>query len=108
MDLERVKANGIRVLDSDHVQLFTDLPESIDLSDLPKVLDLAIPQWCEYFEVDSAEVKDWKIRACVIKDRARFDKAGLIPKLLPESRWRWTTLVYGRVGGIAGNAPLGR
>ena len=26
VDLERVKANGIRVLDSDHVQLFTDLP----------------------------------------------------------------------------------
>ena len=84
VDLERVKANGIRVLDSDHVELFTDLPESIDLSDLPKVFNQAIPQWCEYFEVDSEAVKDWKIRACVIKDRARFDKAGLIPKLLPE------------------------
>jgi len=86
VDLERVKANGIRVLDFHHLQLFTDLPPSVDLSELPKVFDQAIPQWCEYFEVEAESAKDWKIRACVIKDRARFDKAGLIPGLLPEFR----------------------
>lgn len=84
IDLDRVKANGIRILDSKHLQLFTDLPATIDLSDLPKSFGQAIPQWCEYFKVDPESAAEWKVRACVMKDRAKFDRAGLIPKLLPQ------------------------
>jgi len=79
----KLAAAGIRRLESKHLILYTDLPSSPEVDELPHVFDLAFPQWCDYFQIDAARHSDWKIVGRIICDKARFRKIGLLPDGLP-------------------------
>ncbi len=83
IDQDRVLATGIRITNSTHLELYTDARGRDDVDQLPQIFDLAIAQWCEYFSIPQQRTESWKIRAFVMEDEARFQKAGLIPPDLP-------------------------
>lgn len=86
IDEKKAASLGIRKVEGTHLTLFTDLPADPDIDELPKVFDLAIPQWCDYFNVPAAKLVGWKIRACLVKDKEKpeaFQAADLMPKDLP-------------------------
>jgi len=89
IDEEAVAAAGIRKLSSKHLTLYTDLPSSAEVDELPKVFDLAFPQWCEYFGIDPVKEADWQITGCLMKDKDTFQRGGLIPSNLPKFAHGW-------------------
>ena len=70
-------------LQSQHLDLITDLPLDDSLRELPQVFDAAIGQWCKFFGVDESETKNWRATVCIMLDRERFKTAGLLPTKLP-------------------------
>jgi hypothetical protein len=84
VDAERIRAAGLRVLSGKHLTLYTDLPASPAVDELPRVFDAAVPQWAHYFKVDPAKVAAWKAQAFLMKDKAKFVQAGLYPSFLPD------------------------
>lgn len=82
-DLAKLEAAGVRVLEGKHVQLFTDLPSSPQIDELPTVFDAAFRQWCEYFRVDPGKNADWRIKAVLMANREKFRELGLYPDTLP-------------------------
>lgn len=83
IDDARVGAMGIRSVAGRHFTLYTDLPASEAVDELPKVFDAAVPQWCEYFRIPPQAAQDWHLVAYVIGDKDRFRKSGLLPDNLP-------------------------
>ena len=49
LDEERVAAAGLRKLEGNHLTLYTDLPPSPEVDELPHVFDEAVPLWRIYF-----------------------------------------------------------
>ena len=45
---------------------------------------MATTQFCDYFDVELQKVADWQVRACVIQDLEKFERAGLLPQVLPK------------------------
>jgi len=84
VDVERAAAHGIRRIAGNHLILYTDLPANPEVDGLPAIFDLAVPQWCNYFEVDANKVVEWQMTGFLMKDREKFDEAGLFPAELPE------------------------
>lgn len=80
LDAERFQRADLRIVDGQHLRLVTDLPSSPAIDELPRVVDAAIDQWAEYFEVPSEELADWKVQAYLIGKREPFDVLGLMPK----------------------------
>jgi len=74
---------GLRRLDGKHLILYTDLPSHPTVDELPHVFDLAVPQWCKYFQTPVDEAKDWRLIGSLIVDKARFVRASLLPVQLP-------------------------
>ena len=86
IDQERVTANGIRRIEGRHIDLYTDLRDRPDIDELVNVFDAATPQWCDYFDVDTAKADSWKVSGFIIGDRQKFDQAGLMPIEAPDFR----------------------
>ncbi len=84
IDEERVKANGIRKLPGQHIDLYTDLRDRSDVDELVIVFDLAVKEWCDYFNVEIQKTASYRLSGFVIEDRARFRRAGLMPDDLPD------------------------
>ena len=84
IDPEKAKANGLRVVRGKHITLYTDLPASETVDPLTKIFDAAVPQWGKYFQVPDRKITDWKVNVSLMRDRDRFEKAGIIPKWVPE------------------------
>ena len=84
IDFEQLDALGVRVLESDHLLLLTDIKDRADIDELTTVFDAAVDQWCQYFDIDRERAAAWKLRGMVIADREKFDRAALIPKDLPD------------------------
>ncbi|MBI1249519.1 hypothetical protein GC197_16970 [bacterium] len=82
-DPAKLAANGIRQLEGKHLTLYTDLPSSPEIDELPKLFDAAYPQWCEYFRVDPVKNDDWKVKGVLMSNKETFRKAGLFPDTLP-------------------------
>ena len=76
-------AAGIRRLEGRHLVLYTDFPSEKRTDALPTVFDQALPQWCKYFEVEPAKMRDWRLTGFLIKDRKLFRRLGLLPPELP-------------------------
>ncbi len=74
---------GIRRLDGKYITVYTDLPSSPGVDELPKVFDAAVPQWVEYFEVDGKDYADWHMTGYIIKDKDLFQRTGLLSRKLP-------------------------
>jgi len=83
LDPEKILAQGIRTIQGKHLTLYTDIPVNADIQSLPKIVELAIPQWCAYFKIAPEKMAAWKMSVCLIQDRNKFDAAGLIPTTLP-------------------------
>ena len=79
IDDKQLESNGIRKLFSKHLQLYTDVPSSPEVDQLPQLFDEAVPQWAEYFGVDLAKTAKWQARAYLVGDRRRFEALGLLP-----------------------------
>ena len=75
---------GIRRLSGKHLTLFTDLPPTPAVDQLPTVFDQAVPLWCDYFERPVAALQGWRMNGYLMQDEARFRRAGLFPDDLPE------------------------
>ena len=84
IDSELVKANGLRLIVGEHITIYTDVPASESIDELPTIFDAAVPQWCEYFGVKVSKTEPWKLQAFLIRDKTRFEKARLIPRDLPK------------------------
>lgn len=83
VDLERLKANGIRTIQGKRLILHTDLPLDDELRSLPELFEKATNQFCRYFEMQLDDIGQWQVRACVIREMDRFKNAGLLPQVLP-------------------------
>ncbi len=83
IDDRKVAAEGIRRLTGRRLVLYTDLPARREIEELPELFDQAFPQWCAFFGVDPANAADWQAVGCLMSDKARFERAGLLPNALP-------------------------
>ena len=83
VDDARAAAAGIRKLSGRRLVLYTDLVADEEVDVLPAVFDQAFPQWCDYFGVEESKHPDWRMTALLMKDKARFKRAGLLPDELP-------------------------
>ncbi len=84
VDRHLVETEGITVLSGRHVTVFTDVHGRSDVDELPQVFDLAVPQYCKYFNIDPELARTWHVDTCIISDRARFQRAGLFPSDMPQ------------------------
>ncbi len=83
IDEAKVATAGIRKLSGKHITIYTDLPADPAVDELPKVFDLALPQWTKYFELDARIAADWMVNGYLMKDKERFAGMGLLPDNLP-------------------------
>ena len=84
VDEAKAAEAGIRKLPpAKRLILYTDLPSSPEVDAMPALFDQAFPQWCEYFHVDPAQQANWQMTGFVMKDKTRFQRAGLLPADLP-------------------------
>ena len=85
-DLEALKARGLRVIQSPHLTLVTDVRERPDVEEFNQVFEAAISQWCDYFQIPSSDIEGWHLTGVVITDpnqKQSFVDAGLFPDDLP-------------------------
>jgi hypothetical protein len=83
VDDATLASSGIRKLTSEHLTLYTDLPASPAVDELPRVFDLAVPQWCQYLGIAPAQAAGWKVRGAIMKDKSKFAGTPLLPGNLP-------------------------
>lgn len=74
---------GIRKLVGQRLVLFTDLAPAAEVDCLPQVFDQAFPQWCAYFGRSPESLSDWRMTGYLMRDRPRFEAAGLVSAELP-------------------------
>jgi hypothetical protein len=84
VDDAQLQAAGIRKLVGSHITLYTDLPAGPELDPLVTDFDQAYPQWCEYFGVPKRDAQSWRATACLMADKQKFLKVGLLPRNLPK------------------------
>jgi hypothetical protein len=83
IDENRVAAAGIRKLQGKHLTLYTDLPAAAAVDELPRVFDLAVPQWCAYFGIELGEVEEWRLQGYLMDRKESFAATRLLPDDLP-------------------------
>jgi len=82
IDDSKAAGAGIRKLPGKRLTLYTDLTGD-EIRRLPDLFDQAFPQWCDYFQVKESDHSDWHLTGFLMKDKARFVKAGFLPNTLP-------------------------
>ena len=82
IDDSKATSAGIRKLPGKRLTLYTDLAGA-KIDRLPDVFAQAFPQWCDYFKVKESDHADWHMTGFLMKDKARFIKADLLPSRLP-------------------------
>lgn len=91
LDPAVARAQGFRVLQGKHLTLYTDVPSSPAVDELPRVFDAAVPHWAAYFGIDPAKLADWRMRGFLMQSRERFATVGLAPAELPEFKNGYST-----------------
>lgn len=87
LDPGKIEKAGLRKIEGKHLVLYTDVASSPEVDALPKVFDLAVPQWCQYMGFDPKVAERWRMTGCLIHDkttREKFVAAGLVPAGLPD------------------------
>ena len=82
VDDARTAAAGIRKVPGRRLTLYTDL-SGRNIDELPAVFEQAFPLWCAYFGVKQSDHSGWHMTGFLMKDKARFAQAGLLPGDLP-------------------------
>ncbi|MFZ5833578.1 MAG: hypothetical protein ACOY3P_26115 [Planctomycetota bacterium] len=90
IDEAKVSAEGIRKLAGKHFVLYTDVPSSPEVDELPRVFDLAVPQLAAYFGVKPQTYDGWRMTGCIMAEKDRFRAAGLMPDSVPEFQHGWS------------------
>lgn len=75
---------GLRKLVGQRLVLWTDVPPAPAVDGLPQVFDLAFPQWCAYYGRPPASLATWRMTGCLMRERQRFEAAGLLPADVPQ------------------------
>jgi len=83
IDDAKAAAAGIRKLASKRLTLYTDLPSTPEVDELPGMFDQAFPQWCDYFGIDAEKFPAWRMTGFLMKAKDRFRRTGLLPGDLP-------------------------
>jgi hypothetical protein len=83
IDAAKVAAAGIRKYAGQHLVLYTDVAADPEVAALPEIFDVAVVQWCDYFDIDPLHVADWQMIGFLMQERNRFEGAGLLPADLP-------------------------
>ena len=78
IDPKDFQSLGIRVHESKHVRLFTDV--TADVSELPFLMDQAFDEFEKYFGpiLPAADVETFQVNGYLIKNQETFKKAGLV------------------------------
>jgi len=84
IDAERAGAAGIRAVVGRRLTLYTDVPSSPEIDELPAVFEAAVPHWAAYFGVEKTLPAEWHVDGFLMRDRERFKQAGLISPQLPQ------------------------
>jgi hypothetical protein len=84
VDEAKCEARGIRKLSSEHLTLYTDLAAAPAVDELPRVFDLALPQWLAYFKIDPERGAKWRVVGVLAEKQERFVDTGLWPADLPK------------------------
>lgn len=84
LDEAAILASGLRKLTGQHITIYTDLPSTTEIDELPVAFDAAVPIWCDYFSLPREQLNDWKLVASVMKEKSRFAAVGLFPASLPD------------------------
>ncbi|MDR1492794.1 MAG: hypothetical protein LBT05_08740 [Planctomycetaceae bacterium] len=84
-----LRTQNIRELRGKYLSLFTDLPPSSSVEELPKVFDLAVAEYCRYFGVEESVCDQWRMRGCLIQDLRKFQRTNLLGAF-PTSRNGYT------------------
>lgn len=82
MDESKATASGIHKLVGKRLTLYTDLSGK-EIEQLPAAFDQAFPQWCKFFGVNESDHPNWHMTGFLMKDKARFVAAGMLPDDLP-------------------------
>jgi hypothetical protein len=79
VDPKQIEKLGIRIFESQRIKLFTDIDAEIAKT-LPPLVDQAFVAWEEYLgKLPPAEDgSDWQINGYLMKDKAKFEQAGLL------------------------------
>ena len=83
-DDAQIRAAGLRKLTGKHITLYTDVGSSPAVDELPKLFDLAFPQWCQYLGQDEKQLAEWRVNGFLMADKQRFRTLQLLPDNLPE------------------------
>jgi hypothetical protein len=78
IDESLLKQNGIRRLESKHLTLYTDLPASEQVDNLPKLFDQLIPLLCRYFKLNHQNYEMFKVEGFLIDDFEKFKPSGAV------------------------------
>lgn len=83
VDRARASAAGIREVEGEHLRIWTDVPSSPAVDELPQVFDAAVPQWARRFGIPTANWQNWQVQGFLIQDRAKFAALGLLSERNP-------------------------
>lgn len=78
VDIQHAERLGIRRLAGRHLELFTDVPSSPSVDELPLVFDLAVDRWVEYFGIRPKVIGNWQVRGYLIRERPKFASLGVL------------------------------
>ncbi len=83
IDDQHLAAAGIRKIEGEYLTLYTDLPPQSEVDELPRVFDLAVGQWADYFHLDQKKWNDWRMIGFLMQEENRFRGAGVRPAYVP-------------------------
>ncbi len=70
----------IRVVEGSEgkIVLYTDLPSSPGVDQIPDALEAAIPHICKFFHLDESRFENWRVEAFLMRDVDAFVKLGAL------------------------------
>ncbi len=77
VDESAATSAGIRILSENQIRLYTDLPKSPFVDEIPKILDRGLKRLFDYFQLDPNENGLPKYDAFLICDRSKFQALGI-------------------------------
>lgn len=83
IDAARLAQSGIRQVQGKYLTLLTDLPEGLAIDELPRVFEMALPQWASYLGVDDEAYANWRLVGYLMADENKFRETSLLPADLP-------------------------
>ena len=79
-----LKADDLLVLDGRYIHLTTDISSVEEAERLVASFDAAVPQWVQFWNRSEDALNDFKVQACVIRNKVKFNQRGLIPPTVPD------------------------